>query len=1437
MSSNTPFSRWQDDMRADQILQIQTEVGADLGRISAVQGYLARINKAFTGLLAQSGSAEDAETDPMGPSAGELREAERDRQAMFRQLAKLWQMQEYERTGQFGNFTTFWNGLTPEQQAAPDSWLDGWNTTVWQNGRMMRLAGLAERSAEYIKFRSALGEDTTEARQLLMSSGTYYRYSQGEIVSVPAASSAFMNSETYKLQVATVPLALLAAIENTVHVDAGDGKNDDADIASLALYWCLFAAELGAAISMAAASSAPAEGDGAVEQGISEAGWASIASNLALAGVYIAAIIGRALDETEKTEFEKQIDNIKYASNALNLTRPMIGIALAVDPALAGINLLTGAGTLFAGTAQALNEVASIMSLVDMYNDGADSRLIAAAAADIGYQTAMTVAMLAMASSGIGVLPAALLATANFSQFAVADMYFDMADAASARYDESGWSGDQALSAYYRQQGNRAVVNGMPVVNIFSSLVGLMGSSGSDLSHLQASILTEYIDKIENDPDYMYNDRYKYTTREEEVAAAARAFWDDGFDSWFSDEEREKYAKEVATLKAESGVDRVVVYVVRQMDMDAEMMGWEINGTIRNVMKSGRTYSFTQSADGADQGWDPFAEGVTEYDLSKGGDTVDVTQYVTFSTPFTGVEQEVREDVGSGKKSSSKPVLPKSLSFKDGDASTTFDARLLAPAVKKIVAIVELTGQDGRKIQAPITTDNVDNAVGEQGGIILSMGAGSDRVIAAARAMKVDGGSDDTAGTKSKKSLYKEQDVVDYSGYFEENGRISVSVNSKGGYDVLKKGTVDIVYRYVKEDSQGKNKPVKYTAVSELRTYKLDGNTDKLENIEAISGTSGNDRFELGIGGIFSGLDGDDVFDNVFNDTIVAGDGDDVVRAASKASFGKSAEVGNYIDGGYGDDRIILRAGDDSVIGGFGHDIIDAGAGNDLVIGDGVSKFHPAVADSRLRDFIDGGDGDDSLMGGYGPDTLLGGAGKDLLFGEAGDDSVDGQGGDDILAGDDGDDSLAGGNGSDSCWGGDGNDTIAGGAGKDYLYGESGNDSLYGGGDDDLLAGGWGRDRLEGGGGDDVLLGEGENDVIYGGKGNDTIIGGAGNDSLYGEDGDDCIFDDDGIAIISAGAGEDIIVVGSTALAKSDDIKNARLDGGEDLDIVSARLVDNAGSDGLRLGVVASLQAGMDAFGNSFTGPSIRLQSDQAAAKGIRVKGIQLIGIENLEGSAGDDALTGDGGSNVLFGREGSDSIAGLGGDDILYGGRGMDVVLGGDGHDIIFGDAGDDVLIGGAGGDTFVFAGAFDNDNLDIGPGSKRWEQNGDILLFMDVDYRDLLLRPMTGNALEIKRVMTLSDGAYGQEFFTGTRDDSVLVSSFGNDVDGYADISLVARAGDGWAVLTGAALQALIGEMNVFLGAEGNLALDWNNTIDPAWRQKVLPTQEALWSVQSAA
>ena len=70
-----------------------------------------------------------------------------------------------------------------------------------------------------------------------------------------------------------------------------------------------------------------------------------------------------------------------------------------------------------------------------------------------------------------------------------------------------------------------------------------------------------------------------------------------------------------------------------------------------------------------------------------------------------------------------------------------------------------------------------------------------------------------------------------------------------------------------------------------------------------------------------------------------------------------------------------------------------------------------------------------------------------------------------------------------------------------------------------------------------------------------------------------------------------------------------------------------------------------------------------------------MTGVENAEGSAFDDSITGDGGDNLL---------SGMAGDDTLAGGAGADTLEGG---------AGADVLTGGLGSDTFVFT---DGDGAD---------------------------------------------------------------------------------------------------------------------------------------------
>jgi Ca2+-binding RTX toxin-like protein len=127
------------------------------------------------------------------------------------------------------------------------------------------------------------------------------------------------------------------------------------------------------------------------------------------------------------------------------------------------------------------------------------------------------------------------------------------------------------------------------------------------------------------------------------------------------------------------------------------------------------------------------------------------------------------------------------------------------------------------------------------------------------------------------------------------------------------------------------------------------------------------------------------------------------------------------------------------------------------------------------NDFLDGGDGQDTLFGDSwalsAPFALGVVGGNDVIRGGAGNDLAVGQAGNDVLFGDAGNDTLLGADGNDRLRGGDGDDQLGGGAGHDVLLGESGNDALAGGDGRDLLIGGLGPDTLDGGTGDDILIG------------------------------------------------------------------------------------------------------------------------------------------------------------------------------------------------------------------------------------------------------------------------------------------------------------------------------------------------------------------------------
>ncbi|HET6941174.1 MAG TPA: hypothetical protein VFH89_03320 [Sphingomicrobium sp.] len=158
------------------------------------------------------------------------------------------------------------------------------------------------------------------------------------------------------------------------------------------------------------------------------------------------------------------------------------------------------------------------------------------------------------------------------------------------------------------------------------------------------------------------------------------------------------------------------------------------------------------------------------------------------------------------------------------------------------------------------------------------------------------------------------------------------------------------------------------------------------------------------------------------------------------------------------------------------------------------------------------------------------------------------------------------------------------------------------GGADDITGTGL-FDEIIADAGNDTLHGLGGNDILAGGVGNDVLDGGAGNDRLDGGAGDDQLI---------GGAGSD------TA-----DYRAAAAPVTVDLSIVGAQDTVGAGTD-------------------------------------------TLTSVENIDGTAFDDTLRGNGEANRLSGGAGSDLIVGGAGNDEINGGAGDDELDGGDGDDLV---------------------------------------------------------------------------------------------------------------------------------------------------------------------------
>jgi Ca2+-binding RTX toxin-like protein len=173
------------------------------------------------------------------------------------------------------------------------------------------------------------------------------------------------------------------------------------------------------------------------------------------------------------------------------------------------------------------------------------------------------------------------------------------------------------------------------------------------------------------------------------------------------------------------------------------------------------------------------------------------------------------------------------------------------------------------------------------------------------------------------------------------------------------------------------------------------------------------------------------------NDSIQTGAGNDILSVLGGA---------NSVDAGAGDDRVLYNPGQaNSLSGGDGQDMLVVGTatfGNLTFVASGatISDGRGSILTGFETFSINGGIGQDTVLLGAGNDSAFGNNGNDSLSGGGGNDGLSGGNGNDSLGGGGGRDALLGGNGLDHLTGDSGADTLNGGASSDTLTGGDGAD-------------------------------------------------------------------------------------------------------------------------------------------------------------------------------------------------------------------------------------------------------------------------------------------------------------------------------------------------------------------------------------------------------------
>ncbi|MDI1360308.1 MAG: calcium-binding protein, partial [Methylobacter sp.] len=462
---------------------------------------------------------------------------------------------------------------------------------------------------------------------------------------------------------------------------------------------------------------------------------------------------------------------------------------------------------------------------------------------------------------------------------------------------------------------------------------------------------------------------------------------------------------------------------------------------------------------------------------------------------------------------------------------------------------------------------------------------------------------------------------------------------------------------------------------------------------DSLNGQEGNDTLMGGAGNdIIGGQQGDDILiGGIGNDTLIGGTGQDTYifnRGDGRDTVIDTEKDSNLIFGeGISADDITLRLGSLELDLGNGDQVhIDGFDSNDVFNSSSVSTFQFAdgaelsigqllargfdldgtggddtIGGTNTTDRISGLAGNDTLIGGAGNDTLIGGAGRDLLLGGAGNDvyELNAGSGADLITDTEGQNiirfaadisaanltvstlTMAGQpalrikvNGVEAA-------TITSGFNNYSFEFADGSrmtstefllnfraepQTVYGNDTGNILYGGQAAD---------TLYGQGGNDSLWGGAGDDLLDGGLGSDDYHYRPGDghDVIEETD--TPDSGQSSQDRVIFGA-GIALSDVTFNHQPNG--DLSVTVAGLAD------------AIIVTGW------YTDPAKRVEAFEFA-DGLQITADTLAALDvtPLQGSAGNDQLSGTNYRDIIMAGAGDDLLIGNGGNDDLHGETGVD--------------------------------------------------------------------------------------------------------------------------------------------------------------------------------------